>query len=578
MSNSKIDYLPRNDLDDLVSLVAEVSKQLEKDETLLSYFDPAIVGSIQEVHEFIKRKRRIVYGGTALNAILSPENQFYDPLTDLPDWDFFTPTPIQDAIELADILASKGYLDVQVNPAVHHGTYKVFSSGIGVADITYLPKGLYEFLLKDEVVIHDDTHYVGPNFLRMSAYLELSRPRGDVSRWEKVMKRISLINLEYPFNVSENMKHLAKQWNSQSNSYPFASYKEFFEEMIETLNEGEESAAIMGPTAVAFIEDILLSKYKTIHKPPQLRPLPPFPLIVSSSPKLTSFRIHSLILKYAPEFTTLETSLIHSNVEFLDDYCIIEDTKTHTILGCVLGTGNGCQSVYEFRRSSKQSKKTNTGKSLESFLGGTRIQIASVETSIYLYLALRYSNEFPILGDILLASCETLLQYHYALLRGGGKGLLPPLPKECIGKQERLVDIRKERSNRIVELIRTHKTKTAEYYSRNLRYIGGNEIMRERILTALKEDGRGGGSKIFGKTRKHKIKLYGNEPIEDFLELEEMDTEIGADSSSSSSSYNNELENVILQHLPSSNRNINDKTNIQIKHNKKKTKTRKLRT
>ncbi len=31
--------------------------------------------------------------------------------------------------------------------------------------------------------------YAPPNFLRMNMYLELSRPAGDVSRWEKVFKR-----------------------------------------------------------------------------------------------------------------------------------------------------------------------------------------------------------------------------------------------------------------------------------------------------------------------------------------------------------------------------------------------------
>ena len=32
----------------------------------------------------------------------------------------------------------------------------------------------------------------------MLAYLELSRPLGDSSRWEKVLKRINLLNKNYP--------------------------------------------------------------------------------------------------------------------------------------------------------------------------------------------------------------------------------------------------------------------------------------------------------------------------------------------------------------------------------------------
>ena len=32
----------------------------------------------------------------------------------------------------------------------------------------------------------------------MAMYLELSRPDGDTSRWEKVLKRITLLNKNYP--------------------------------------------------------------------------------------------------------------------------------------------------------------------------------------------------------------------------------------------------------------------------------------------------------------------------------------------------------------------------------------------
>ena len=43
-----------------------------------------------------------------------------------------------------------------------------------------------------------DSRYSSPTFLRMAMFLELSRPAGDVSRWEKVIKRLSLLNKHYP--------------------------------------------------------------------------------------------------------------------------------------------------------------------------------------------------------------------------------------------------------------------------------------------------------------------------------------------------------------------------------------------
>ena len=43
-------------------------------------------------------------------------------------------------------------------------------------------------------------YYAPINYLRMSMYLELSRPKGDVGRWEKVLKRLGLLNKNYPLD------------------------------------------------------------------------------------------------------------------------------------------------------------------------------------------------------------------------------------------------------------------------------------------------------------------------------------------------------------------------------------------
>ena len=76
---------------------------------------------------------------------------------------------------------------------MHPGTYKVFVNFIPVADITELVPELFANLQKDSIII-DGIHYSSPNFLRMLGYLELSRPLGDTCRWEKVLKRINLLN------------------------------------------------------------------------------------------------------------------------------------------------------------------------------------------------------------------------------------------------------------------------------------------------------------------------------------------------------------------------------------------------
>jgi hypothetical protein len=116
---------------------------------------------------------------------------------DIPDYDFYSKTPQEHAMILANKLADAGIDSVEAKPGMHLGTFKVFADYEGVADITHLDEDIFDRLWKEKV-IKDGIHYVTPNFLRLSMYLELSRPRGDVSRWKKVYDRLNLLNKHYP--------------------------------------------------------------------------------------------------------------------------------------------------------------------------------------------------------------------------------------------------------------------------------------------------------------------------------------------------------------------------------------------
>ena len=134
---------------------------------------------IKIVEDFIKRKNLICYGGTAINNILPVEDQFYDKDVELPDYDFFTVDALEDAKELADVYYKEGFVDVEAKAGQHHGTYKVYVNYIPIADLTLLPKGIYDALKKDAIRV-GGMLYTPPNYLRMSMYLELSRPVGDI--------------------------------------------------------------------------------------------------------------------------------------------------------------------------------------------------------------------------------------------------------------------------------------------------------------------------------------------------------------------------------------------------------------
>ena len=139
---------------------------------------------IKIVEDFIKQKNLICYGGTAINNILPSEDQFYNKELEVPDYDFFTINALDNAKELADIYYKKGFTDVEAKAGQHHGTYKVFVNYMPIADITFLPKQIFNSLKKDSIRV-GGILYTPPNYLRMSMYLELSRPVGDTSRWEK---------------------------------------------------------------------------------------------------------------------------------------------------------------------------------------------------------------------------------------------------------------------------------------------------------------------------------------------------------------------------------------------------------
>lgn len=159
--------------------------------------NPEVKKMIKIVREFIESHRVMCYGGTAINNLLPPEDRFYDYSLEVPDYDFFSETPQAHSAKLADRLANAGFASVEVKPGMHLGTFKVFADYIPVADVSNMDSAMFKKLWNDKIS-KENIHYVPPNFLRMSMYLELSRPKGDVSRWKKVYDRLQLLNKNYP--------------------------------------------------------------------------------------------------------------------------------------------------------------------------------------------------------------------------------------------------------------------------------------------------------------------------------------------------------------------------------------------
>ena len=189
-----------------------LKEAIEKGNYLLNYesaHDETLLHALSIVATFIKRKKRICYGGTAMNMILPEKKRFYDPNVDLPDYDFYTPDLDGDIEELVRDLKNEGYEDVYHKVGIHDGTKKILVNFVAVADVSAISPELFAIMYRRSIK-NDGIHYTDPDILRMMMYLELSRPRGMLDRWVKVFDRLQLINQEFP--IKAGCKGGEKQW------------------------------------------------------------------------------------------------------------------------------------------------------------------------------------------------------------------------------------------------------------------------------------------------------------------------------------------------------------------------------
>lgn len=180
-----------------IKLLESIVEQAEKriDFTLAN--DEAILKAIDCVERFLRKKRRVCYGGQAINALLSKERKFYDEKYMIPDYDFFSPSMEDDVEELIKDLEKEGFTDISKKLSVHDGTIKVYVNYIPIADCSQMNADMFKIVQKRAKSV-DGILYCDADILRMFMFLELSRPRGEVARWKKVFERLTLLNNEYP--------------------------------------------------------------------------------------------------------------------------------------------------------------------------------------------------------------------------------------------------------------------------------------------------------------------------------------------------------------------------------------------
>ena len=429
---------------------------------------------IKTVEDFIQRKSLVCYGGTAINNILPQSEQFYNKDVELPDYDFFSPNALEDAKELADVYFNQGFTDVEAKSGQHHGTYKVYVNFIPVADITHLAKEIYAAIKKESIQVAG-IRYAPPNFLRMSMYLELSRPVGDTSRWEKVLKRLILLNKHYPLEAKncDNISFQRGMENADKSEEIYNNVKNTF------INQG---VVFFGGFAMSMYSQYMPKKNKN-----KVSKLADFD-VLSNDPETTAEivkeRLTDIGIKNVKIFGRLpvgEIVPLHYEIKVGND----------TIAFVYKPIGCHSYNVIDIQKQ--------------------KVKIATIDTMLSFYLAFLYTDRpyFNMFIDRILCMSQFLFDVQQKN-RLSQKGLLKRFSITCYGHQESLEEMRAAKAAKYKELKQTKNA--TEYNEWFLNYTPTNSNGKPKFEKPEKpaKPKKTKKMKPLNKTKKHMLKLiYG---------------------------------------------------------------------
>jgi len=153
----------------------------------------------QVILDFIKKEKRIIYGGYAWNNLIKKKNQsdvFYKE-TDYTDIEFYSNKPIEDMKNICDILYAKGYNFIQGKSAQHDDTYTIFVNFIGFCDISYMPSNIFYSVMTENV---DGYKMIHPKFIFVDILRQFNDPMTSFWRLDKGVKRGKIMMKHYPID------------------------------------------------------------------------------------------------------------------------------------------------------------------------------------------------------------------------------------------------------------------------------------------------------------------------------------------------------------------------------------------
>lgn len=385
--------------------------------------NPEILYAIDIIEDYIKTKKRVCYGGTAINSILPKSMQFYKEDTDLPDYDFFSPDPQDDIKAIVKILQEAGFREINERVGVHEGTFKILVNFIPIADITFMDKKFYS-ILQERAIRKDGIYYCDPDFLRMMMYLELSRPRGEVSRWTKVYERLLLLNHAFPSKPKCNELPRAPDIEPE--------LREVILQFIINTNRiliGAEVAAV-------YSFSLAMKKY---HAPGIQWFVRNGGAVVFITPSILA---DSLELRKLLGKENTDVDVVKGTNEIVPDHVILRYKKR---IVAILVEETACHSFNAIP--------------LE---GGKQILMGSLDTLITFYMALHiFTKDSVRLGYSIQCLCDKMVQMTIELRRRKKKTAFPAFSITCSGYQKGISTLLREKAARILREKKKQKTRTS---------------------------------------------------------------------------------------------------------------------
>ena len=195
-------------------LTIETIKEIVDEGLIVNKKENELLNELNKiVIEYIKKKGLIVYGGTAINALLMQKKDKIYEKDDTLDYDFMTPNVETDVIELAQIFYKKNFKYVHAISALHQNTYRIrieFDPEL-TTDISWIPEKIFNNM---PTVTIKGIKYISHEVQIINLFLSLIDIH-NIFRWDKDIIRLNKILKYYPIHyVNEEMNTVNEKMNT----------------------------------------------------------------------------------------------------------------------------------------------------------------------------------------------------------------------------------------------------------------------------------------------------------------------------------------------------------------------------